>query len=89
VFVNFLQMIQNSIVISGAEDQDTLQCDINNHCTCSYKWLLCFNIKKYKMIQYEINLLTLTTQLRILMVRTLNLKLLIQKKTSLFTLPVV
>ena len=39
-------------VISGAQDQEALQCDINNFCTWSDKWLLCFNTKKCKMIHY-------------------------------------
>ena len=72
-------------VISGAQDQEALQCDINNLCTWSDKWSLRFNTKKCKMIQYG----NKSIQLRILMVRTLNLKLQIQKHTLVFTLPVV
>jgi len=42
----------NCRVISGTEDQEALQCDINNLCTWSDKWSLRFNTKKCKMIHY-------------------------------------
>ena len=42
----------NCRVISGAQDQEALQCDINNLCKWSDKWSLRFNTKKCKMIHY-------------------------------------
>ena len=48
--VNIPRSNKLSGVISGAEDQEALQCDINNLCTWSDKWLLRFNTKKCKMM---------------------------------------